>query len=114
MGENRYHTQGLRDSGDGLHGVSEQLRQEWKSLDDHVTAQGDIFGDDDVGGLLAIAYQVIHAKAGESYTQAADDFDGLGTGLRSVGDTYDELEKQHIETLDIINKALDGIQPKKA
>jgi hypothetical protein len=46
--------------------------------------------------------------------QAADDFDGLGTGLRSVGDTYDELEKQHIETLDIINKALDGIQPKKA
>ena len=109
MAGNRYHIKGLRDAGDGLTQGSQRLRGEWQQLDGHVQSQGEIFGDDDVGGLIAMAYDIIHKKAGESYTQAADDFDALGTGLKGMGDTYDELEKQHVQSLDIISKALDGL-----
>jgi hypothetical protein len=109
MGSNRYHIKGLRDAGDGLTRGSHRLRNEWQQLDGHVQSQGDIFGDDDVGGLLAMAYDIIHNRAGESYTQAADDFDALGAGLKGLGDSYDDLEQQHVQSLDVIGRALDGL-----
>jgi len=105
---NEYHPEGLRESGKGLSDVAQRSREEWQRLDSHVKGLGDIFGQDDVGSLIGMAYQVIHDKAAEVHSRAADDFEKLGAGLKGVGDIWEEVESQYAQLLGQIKQAAES------
>jgi hypothetical protein len=99
MGERIYKVSTLRDSGKGISKQGEQVQDEWGKLKSTSEGKGDIFGDDDVGGLIGMAYQTVFGLADEAFTTAADDFTAFGDALNKAGDRHEETEKNHADLL---------------
>ena len=91
MGERIYKVSTLRDSGKGISKQGEQVQDEWGKLKSTSEGKGDIFGDDDVGGLIGMAYQTVFGPA--------DDFTAFGDALNKAGDRHEETEKNHADLL---------------
>jgi hypothetical protein len=99
MPEHIYKVSTLRDSGKGISKQGEQVQTEWGQLKSTSEGMGDIFGDDDVGGLIGMAYQTVFDLADEAFTTAADDFTAFGDALNKAGDNQEESEKTHADLL---------------
>lgn len=82
----------LRDSASLMRTAAEALQTEWAALDGKVQGMGDIFGDDDVGGLIGMSYQAAHDIAAENMTSVIEALGGFGEGLDAMATTYDENE----------------------
>lgn len=82
----------LRDSASLMRSASEALTSAWQALDSKVTGMGDIFGDDDVGGLIGMSYQAAHDIAAENMTSVIEALGGFGEGLDGMAAGYEENE----------------------
>lgn len=82
----------LRDSAGLMRTAAEALTTAWQALDSKVQGMGDIFGDDDVGGLIGISYQAAHDIATENMTSVIEALGGFGEGLDGMAVGYDENE----------------------
>jgi hypothetical protein len=105
-GEHRRSPSSLRQSGHGLHQVSQQVHQEWQKLRSTAQGMGDIFGDDMVGGLIGSAYHAIEDVGNDTFTSAGDDFQAMGDGLTTVADRHEEMERAHAGLLDQIDGSM--------
>lgn len=99
MGERRYKVSSLRDSGKGISEQGQQVQDEWGKLKSTSEGMGDIFGDDDVGGLIGMAYTTVFGLADEAFTSAADDFNAFGEALNKAGDRNEENENANADML---------------
>jgi hypothetical protein len=95
--ELRFHPPSLREAGQGLSDVGERLAAEWQALAATAQGMGDIFGDDDVGSLIATTYQAAQQIAQESYGSAAEGFGEFGGGLTEMAGTYEQTEQATTE-----------------
>lgn len=109
MGEHRYKVSSLRDSGKGISEQGQQVQDEWGKLKSTSEGMGDIFGDDDVGGLIGMAYNAVFSLADEAFTSAADDFNAFGDALNKVGDRHEEAEKTHADLLSRIGSKFNDV-----
>jgi hypothetical protein len=110
MGERIIKVSTLRDSGKGISKQGEQVQTEWGKLKSSSEGRGDIFGDDDVGGLIGMSYQAVFGLADEAFTTAADDFNAFGEALTKAGDRHAETERNHAAILKRLGSAFDGVQ----
>jgi uncharacterized protein YukE len=83
----------LRTGGAQLQQVAAQLRTQWATFSGQVQAMGDIFGDDQVGGLIGASYGAAHEIADSCFTSVADAFDGFGTGLSRCADNHERTDQ---------------------
>ncbi|GIG70250.1 WXG100 family type VII secretion target [Phytomonospora endophytica] len=82
----------LRDSSGLMASAAEALTSAWNELDSKVQGMGDIFGDDDVGGLIGMSYQAAHDIATENMTSIIEALGGFGEGLQGMATGYEENE----------------------
>lgn len=82
----------LRDSSGLMRSAAEALTAAWNELDSKVRGMGDIFGDDDVGGLIGMSYQAAHDIATENMTSVIEALGGFGEGLEGMAVSYEENE----------------------
>ncbi|RKR88168.1 hypothetical protein BDK92_2476 [Micromonospora pisi] len=85
-------TETLRQAGQQLLQLAEELDGAWARFSGQVQAMGDIFGDDDVGGLIGIGYHAAHEIAGDSYLSVVDGLYSFSAGLSDMADNYDSVE----------------------
>lgn len=90
------HPASLRQGGDNLDTLAEQLAAQWATLEARTAALGDIFGDDDVGGLIGLSYQVAHETAAECLGSVVEGLRGFGSGLRTLAQRYDLVEQDNL------------------
>lgn len=89
------HPPSLRQGGGHLEAVAGQLAAQWEALQARSAAMGDIFGDDDVGGLIGLSYQVAQEIAAECLGSVVDGLRGFGSGLQSMAEQYDLVEQDN-------------------
>lgn len=104
--ELRFHPPSLREAGQGLSDVGERLAAEWQALVSTAEGMGDIFGDDDVGSLIATTYQAAQQIAEESYGSAAEGFGEFAGGLTEMADTYEQTEQATTEGVQDVGRAV--------
>ncbi|MCO1598388.1 ESX-1 secretion-associated protein [Micromonospora sp. RHAY321] len=96
MPENlQVHPPALRQGGSHLTEVAEQLAAQWEALRARTAAMGDIFGDDDVGGLIGMSYQAAEEIAAECLGSVVEGLRGFGDGLGLMADQYDLVEQDN-------------------
>ncbi|WP_422736845.1 hypothetical protein ACN263_25580 [Micromonospora sp. WMMD729] len=89
------HPPALRQGGGHLSEVADQIAAQWEALRAQAAAMGDIFGDDDVGGLIGMSYQVAEEIAAECLGSVIDGLRGFGDGLTLMADQYDVVEQDN-------------------
>jgi PE family len=104
--ELRFHPPSLRDAGQGLSDVGDRLGAEWQALVAMAEGMGDIFGDDDVGSLIAATYQAAQQIAAEAYGSAAQGFGDFGGGLTDMAATYEQTEQTTTEDVQDVGGAV--------
>ena len=85
----------VRSAGDGVRRAAEQLEQHWQRLRATADGMGDIFGGDDVGGLIGMSYQAAQQVAERSVTSVVTALTGFGDGLTDMGVAYVEVEERN-------------------
>src|SRR5882724_10892670 len=101
-----FNTVSLRTAGTGLSGVSDQLGQQWKALLANVKGMGELFGDDMVGSLIGMSYQIAQEMADESFSSAIEELGFYGEGLHVMADSYEYTERGIGDNMDSISKEL--------
>jgi hypothetical protein len=104
--ERRVDPASLRSSGAGLQQGSQDLRERWNALKSKAEGQGDIFGDDLIGGLIGVAYQSVSAAADDAFGSAGDDLDYTATGLNTIADDNDAVEEDGKRNVDTVGEAI--------
>ncbi|WP_435208530.1 hypothetical protein [Micromonospora sp. bgisy143] len=89
------HPPALRQGGGHLNEVADQIAAQWEALRAQAASMGDIFGDDDVGGLIGMSYQVAEEIAAECLGSVIDGLRGFGDGLTLMADQYDVVEQDN-------------------
>lgn len=90
------HPPALRQGGSELAAVAEQVSAQWEALRARTAAMGDIFGDDDVGGLIGMSYQVAEEIAGECLRSVVEGLRGFGAGLGVMAERYELAEQDNL------------------
>ncbi|MEU7573365.1 hypothetical protein [Micromonospora sp. NPDC049240] len=85
----------LRAAGDGVRTAAAQLEARWQRLRGTADGMGDIFGADDVGGLIGASYRAAQQIAECSVTSVLAALTGFGDGLVDMGDAYDRIEEDN-------------------
>ena len=85
----------LRQAAQRLRGVAEQFCAAWTSFCTQVSANGDIFGKDDVGGLIGASYQAAHALADDAFISAANALTDFANGLGTMAGSYETTENDN-------------------
>ncbi|MEU1395243.1 WXG100 family type VII secretion target [Micromonospora zamorensis] len=85
----------LRQAAGGVQRAGERLEQQWQRLRATADGMGDIFGDDDVGGLIGASYQAAQQIAEQSVSSVVAAFAGFGDGLARMSTAYDEVEARN-------------------
>lgn len=96
----------LQEASRSLGEVGRQLGAEWQALVSTAEGMGDIFGDDDVGSLIAITYQAAQQIAHEAYESAARGFEHFGTGLADMATIDKETEQATSGQVNEIGRAV--------
>jgi hypothetical protein len=103
MGEDiQLHLPSIRECGSGLGAHADRLRSAWDQFSAQVAGQGDIFGDDQIGALIGMSYQVAHGIADESYRSVADAFEDRGAGLHAMADAYEDADATCRDEIDSV------------
>lgn len=92
------HPPSLRRAGSDLESVAQHLSAQWEALRTRSAAMGDIFGDDDVGGLIGMSYQVAEEIAAECLRSVIEGLRGFGAGLDVMAERYDLAEQDNLAT----------------
>ncbi|MCT2280458.1 WXG100 family type VII secretion target [Micromonospora chalcea] len=87
----------VRAAGTGVRAVADQLDARWRELTTGAGAMGDIFGGDDVGGLIGASYQGAFGIAERSVTSVVAALTGFGDGLVRMADAYDRIESDNAD-----------------
>jgi hypothetical protein len=90
------HPPALLQGGSELSAVAEQVSAQWEALRARTAAMGDIFGDDDVGGLIGMSYQVAEEIAGECLRSVVEGLRGFGAGLGVMAERYELAEQDNL------------------
>lgn len=90
------HPPALQQGGSELAAVAEQVSAQWEALRARTAAMGDIFGDDDVGGLIGMSYQVAEEIAGECLRSVVEGLRGFGAGLGVMAERYELAEQDNL------------------
>lgn len=85
----------LREVGEAVRTAAGQLGERWQQLRTTADGMGDIFGTDDVGGLIGVSYQAASGVAERSVTSVFNALTGFGDGLILMGDAYDQVEEDN-------------------
>ncbi|MEV4656931.1 WXG100 family type VII secretion target [Micromonospora sp. NPDC049301] len=85
----------LRQAAGGVQRAGERLEQQWQRLQATAGGMGDIFGGDDVGGLIGASYHAAQQIAEQSVMSVVAAFAGFGDGLAGMGAAYDEVEARN-------------------
>lgn len=108
-GDKKVDSTSIRDGGGAMGDAGKATRSAWKALKAKSDGMGDIFGDDMVGGLIGGAYAAVYQLSEESFTGAAEDYDGFAEGLNAVADNHDFTELEGLATSEQIEKAIEGL-----
>jgi hypothetical protein len=84
----------VRDCGENLAIIATWLRSSWTQFNEHLLRMGDIFGDDDVGGLIGASHSGAVEIATSSFNSIAAAFDSFGARLAVAADNYEQAEQQ--------------------
>ncbi|MFI7575899.1 WXG100 family type VII secretion target [Micromonospora sp. NPDC049497] len=85
----------LRSAAAGVRQAGERLELQWQRLRATADGMGDVFGGDEVGGLIGASYRSAQQIAERSVTSVVGAFTGFGDGLASMGDAYDAVEERN-------------------
>lgn len=85
----------LRSAAIGVRQAGERLEQQWQRLRATADGMGDIFGGDEVGGLIGASYRSAEQIAERSITSVATALTGFGDGLADMGNAYDAVEERN-------------------
>lgn len=75
-----------------LQGAGQSLAGAVARFQSQAAALGDAFGDDDLGSVLGMIYQVASEAAFESFQDNADGLQEIGHTLQEMADHYAEAE----------------------
>ncbi|MET7832565.1 PE domain-containing protein [Micromonospora sediminicola] len=85
----------LRSAATGVRQAGERLEQQWQRLRATAGGMGDIFGGDEVGGLIGASYRSAEQIAERSTTSVITALTGFADGLAAMGNAYDAVEEQN-------------------
>jgi hypothetical protein len=105
-GELRFYSPSLRDGGRSLSEVGRQLESQWRDLEANAQGMGDIFGDDDVGSLIATTYRVAQQLSAQTHRSAARGFDNFGSGLHTMADDFERSERHAQESVTKVGRTV--------
>lgn len=95
----------LRYSGSGVRTTAEDMAQRFTAFQAELSSYGQPWGNDDLGSLIGMAYEVVMEAAMECIT---DNLGGLaedGAGLLGMADNYDAVEQENVAG----SQAFDGL-----
>ncbi|MFD9701373.1 WXG100 family type VII secretion target [Lentzea sp. NPDC059081] len=81
----------LQGAGQALAGAVDQFQSQAAAL-------ADAFGDDDLGSVLGMIYEVASEAAFESFQDNADGLQEIGHTLREMAEHYAEVESASLES----------------
>ncbi|GAB2843450.1 WXG100 family type VII secretion target [Lentzea nigeriaca] len=81
-----------------LQGAGQSLAGAVAQFQSQVAALGDAFGDDDLGSVLGMIYQVASEAAFESFQDNADGLQEIGHTLQEMADHYAETESASMDS----------------
>lgn len=84
----------LRSGAESLRRVSDDFSVTWSSFVLNVESLGDIFGSDEVGGLIRISYTSAHQIAEETFASAVGALADFAEGLSSMADSHEDNEAE--------------------
>ncbi|MEU8130005.1 hypothetical protein AB0B68_22560 [Micromonospora sp. NPDC049049] len=87
----------LREAGEAVRTAADQLGERWQQLRATADGMGDIFGADDVGGLIGVSYQAANQVAERSVTSVLNALSGFADGLVGMGNAYDQVEEDNAD-----------------
>lgn len=90
----------LRGGAEGLRSVADDFSSSWSSFTAAVDSMGDIFGDDDIGGLIGVSHQLAQQIAGEAFGSVTDALTACAEGLSTMADAHEgnEADSQSLFT----------------
>lgn len=89
-----------------LQGAGQSLAGAIAEFQSRVAALGDAFGDDDLGSVLGMIYEVASEAAFESFQDNADGLQAIGHTLQEMADHYAETDAAHRE---VFQQVLGGL-----
>ncbi|GIF07835.1 type VII secretion target [Actinoplanes siamensis] len=92
------HPPALRDSGDQLRIVAENLAAARRQHGD-CTGARDIFGTDPVGSIIGASYAMAQEIAASAYASVSRSFAGFGDILREIADEFEETDEANGEQI---------------
>lgn len=85
----------MRHCAEQLTVIARDVSDQWQTLVAQSEAFGDIFGDDDVGGLIKLSYQAALGVADECMASVAEAMAGFGEGLDMMATEYQLVEEDN-------------------
>ena len=82
----------LRGGAEGLRGVADEFASAWSSFSASVEAMGDVFGDDDIGGLIGLSHELAQQIAGEAFGSVTEALSACADGLSSMACAHEDNE----------------------
>jgi len=84
----------LRIGGTALQQVGDELEAQLNSLEQELLSYGAPWGNDDIGQLIAAAYEAVVTYAFECLREVLDEIRSSGIDLDGMAQRYEETERQ--------------------
>jgi hypothetical protein len=83
---------GIGESGAGIGSAADQAKSHIHALQSDLAQYGEPWGNDDVGSLIGMCYDVIAGLAMDSYQTNIDGLARFAEGVKSMADSYRQAE----------------------
>ncbi|MDG4820878.1 hypothetical protein O7635_03300 [Asanoa sp. WMMD1127] len=95
----------LRYSGSGVQTTAEDMGQRFTAFQAELASFGQPWGNDDLGSLIGMAYEVVMEVAMDCISGNLDGLVEDGAGLLGMADNYDAVEQENVAG----SQAFDGL-----
>lgn len=90
----------------GVGSSAEELRERLAASGKELTGDGDAFGDDDLGAVIAMIYGAVHQMAFESYGDNTGELGKYAGDLEAMGVSQERSEETSVVEINNIRKML--------
>jgi hypothetical protein len=90
----------------GVGSSAEELRERLAASEKELTGDGDAFGGDDLGALIAMIYGAVHQMAFESYADDTGELETYAGDLEAMGVNQERSEEASVVDINNVQKML--------